>query len=218
MTRHEVLDRVAERYRSEGYDVTMAAATGALPVEIDHVRNDVDLIAHRGDEWVVVQVKRRDQLYEISPLAVAIKQNLPDWSYDLVVYPPDGVDGVPLEDGEPDPDYIESLFREAHELLDSGKLRASFLIAWSATESAMRTSARRESLELENGDPRFVLKLLYSNGIISFDVYERFGRCLDDRNRLVHGLPVSNLEADDVRFMVECARHLLCPATASAEA
>jgi REase_AHJR-like len=146
MTRHQVLDRVAERYRSEGYEVTKAAATGALPIEIDHARNDVDLIAHKGDEWVVVQVKRRDQLYEINPLAVAIKQDLPEWRYDLVVYPPDGVDEVPLEDGEPDPDYIESLFKEAQDLLASGMLRASLLIVWSATESAMRTSARRENI------------------------------------------------------------------------
>ena len=68
------------------------------------------------------------------------------------------------------------------------------------------------------GDPRFVLKTLYGNGVVSFDVYDRLGRCLSYRNRLVHGLPVNNLEPGDVRFMIESARHLLCPATAAAEA
>lgn len=160
----------------------------------------------------------RDQLYEINPLAIAIREKLPEWRYDLVVYPPDGVDEIPLEVGEPDSEYVESLLKEAQELLDAGKLRASFLMAWSAAETTMRTWARRENLEIGNGDPRFVLKTLYGNGVVPFDVYERFGRCLSDRNRLAHGLPVNNLEPDDIRLMIETARHVVSPATAAAKA
>jgi hypothetical protein len=218
MKKHDVLESVAERYRSEGYQVMVAANRGILPSEINHLRESVDLIAYKDDERVAIEVKRRDQLYEINPLAEAIKQNLPEWRYDLVVYPPDGVDGIPLEDGEPDPDYVEALLKEAHEFLDSGKLRASFLMTWAAAESAMRTAARRENLEIGNGDPAFVLKTLYSNGVVSFDVYDGFRRCLDDRNRLVHGLSVNVLQPDNIRFMIESARNLLCPATASSEA
>jgi REase_AHJR-like len=218
MNKHDALNRVAQQYRDEGYQVTMAASKGALPIAIDHLRESVDLIAQRGDQWVAVEVKRRDQLHEINPMAIAIEQNLPKWTYDLVVYPPDGIDGIPLEDGEPDPDYVEALLIEARELLDSGKLRASFLMTWAAAESAMRTSARRENLEIGNGDPSFVLKTIYSNGVVSFDVYERFRRSLVDRNRLVHGLSVNDLAPDDIRFMIESARNLLCPATASSRA
>jgi hypothetical protein len=218
MKKHDVLESVAERYRSEGYQVMVAANRGALPSEINHLRESVDLIAYKDDEWVAIEVKRRDQLYEINPLAEAIKHNLPEWRYDLVVYPPDGVDGIPLEDGEPDPDYVEGLLKEALELLGSGTLRASFLMTWAAAESAMRTSARRENLEIGNGDPDFVLKTLYSNGVVSFDVYEGFRSCLNDRNRLVHGLSVNDLQPDNIRFMIESARNLLCPATASSEA
>jgi len=217
MKKHEVLESVAERYRDEGYQVVLAANKGVLPIEIDHLRESVDLIAERSDQWVAIEVKRRDQLYEINPLAETIKQNLPEWRYDLVVYPPDGVDGIPLEDGEPDPDYVAALLKEAHELLDSGKLRASFVMTWAAAESAMRTSARRERLEIGNGDPRFVFKTLYTNGVISFENYERFQRCLDIRNRLVHGLSVNGLQPGDISFMIESARNLLCPATASSK-
>jgi hypothetical protein len=218
MNKLKVVESVADHYRDEGYQVTLAANTGVLPSEIDHLRESVNLIAHRGDETVVIEVKRRDQLHGINPLAEAIKQNFPKWRYDLVVYPPDGVDGIPLEDGEPDPDYVEALLKEAHELLDSGKQRASFLITWAAAESAMRTLARREKLEIGNGDPGFVLKTLYSNGVVSFEVYERFWGSLDDRNRLVHGLSVDGPDPDDIRFMIESAKSLLCPATASSDA
>lgn len=101
MKKDEVVENVAERYRSEGYQVTMAASKSVLPVEIDDLRDSIDLIAQKGDEWVAVEVKRRDQLYDINPMAIAIKQNLPEWRYDLVVYPPDGVDGIPLKMANP---------------------------------------------------------------------------------------------------------------------
>jgi hypothetical protein len=210
LTKSQILERVAERYRSEGYEVTLAAAPGALPEEIDHARKDVALLAHKGREWVAIDVKRRDELYEINPLAIAIK-NLPEWRYDLVVYPPDEIDAIPLGNGEDESHYVESLLKEAEEVLDSGKLRAAFVMAWSAAEATMRLAAVREGEEIRNGDPHFVLKTLYSNGIMSFDVYERFRRCMDGRNRLVHGLPVHNLEPGDVRFMIESARHLMLP-------
>jgi hypothetical protein len=160
MTKHEMLEKVAEKYRSEGYRVTMAAGTGVVPQPIDHLRDQLDLIAQKGQEYVAIEVKRRDQLHAISPLDLAVQQFLPGWSYDLVVYPPDGVDGIPLEDGEPSLEYVDSLLAEAQQSLELDKPRAAVLLAWSAIESAMRSAVRRESLEIGDGAPRFVLKTL----------------------------------------------------------
>ena len=218
MTKHEMLQKVAEKYRSEGYRVTMAAGTGVVPQPIDHLRDQFDLMAQKGQEYVAIEVKRRDQLHEISPLHLAVKRFLPDWSYDLVVYSPDGVDGIPLEDGEPSPDYVDSLLAEAQQSLDSDKPRAAVLLVWSAIESAMRSAARRESLEIGDGAPRFVLKTLYSNGVISYEEFDRLQRRLDDRDRLVHGLSVDRLEPDDVRFLIEFARQLQCGTPAASDA
>ena len=215
LTKSQILDRVAERYRSEGYEVTLAAPLACFQRRLI-TRKDVALLAHKSGEWVAIDVKRRDELYEINPLAIAIK-SLPEWRYDLVVYPPDEIDAIPLGNGEDESHYVESLLKEAEELLDSGMLRAAFVMAWSAGEATMRLAAMREGVEIGNGDPRFVLKTLYSNGIMSFDVYERFRRCMDGRNRLVHGLPVHNLEPGDVRFMIESARQLMLPLIVSSQ-
>lgn len=217
MTKDEILKQVADQYRSEGYQVSTASGTQLLPRGIDRLPGQIDLIAEKGGKYAAIEVKRRDQLHEIGPLAAAVKE-LPDWDYDLVVYPPDGVDGIPLEDGESSQDYVESLLAEAQELFEIGKPRAAFLVAWSAIESTMRTAARREDLDIEEGVPRFVLTTLYSNGVISYEDYERVRRCLNDRNRLVHGLPVGHLELDDVPFMIEFARQLLCDAPAPSDA
>ena len=124
----------------------MAAGTGVVPAEIDHLRGHIDLIAQKdgricGGRGQTARSIVRDQSagHRLS------SEIFPGWRYDLVVYPPDGVDGIPLEDGEPSPEYVESLLAEAQQLLDFGKPRAAFLIAWSAIESTMRTvgSARK---------------------------------------------------------------------------
>jgi REase_AHJR-like len=218
MTKEEILQQVAERYRSDGYTVMMTAGRNDLPTEIPRLPVHVALIAQKNGESVAVEVLRRDQLHDINPSEMALNQRPPGWNYDLVVYPPNGVDGIPLEDGEPNPEYVESLVEEAQQLLEFGKLRGAFLVAWSAIESTMRTAARREELDIENGDPRFVLKTLYSNGALSYEDYDRLRLCLDKRNRLVHGLSVEHLEPNDVRFIIEFTRHLLCAAPASSDA
>src|SRR5438128_6423318 len=112
MNKNEILEQVANQYRSEGYHVTVTAG-GAVPPELSHLRDHVDLIAQRNGESVAVEVKRRDQLYQINPPETAGIQHLPGWSYDLVVYPPGGVDEIPLDDGEPSPEYVESLLAAA---------------------------------------------------------------------------------------------------------
>jgi REase_AHJR-like len=218
MTKHEMLEQVAEKYRSEGYRVTMAAEEGGFPQPFDHLRDDFDLFAQKGDEYVAIEVKRRDQLHEISPQKPGVRPFLPGWSYDLVVYPPDLVDGMPLEDGEPSPEYVDSLLAEAQQSLDSDKLRAAFVLVWSAIESAMRSAARREGLEIGDRSPRFVLRTLYSNGFISYEDFDRLQRRLDERDRLVHGLSVDHVEPDDIRFLIEFARQLQCATPASSDA
>ncbi|MGO9463492.1 MAG: hypothetical protein ACLQVF_04930 [Isosphaeraceae bacterium] len=217
MTRHEMMYKVADKYRSEGYSVMVAAGTGVVPKELDHLRDRIDLIAEKDGERVVVEVKRRDELYEISPLAVAVDQLLPGWSYDLVVYPPAGVDDIPLEDGEPSRAYVESLLTEAEELVDSGKPRAAFLVAWSAVETAMRTAALREQLDIKDGAPLFVLNTLATAGVISHEEYDRLRQRLTERNRLVHGLPAPS-KPENVRFMTDFARQLMCVVPAQSDA
>jgi len=208
--------KIGDKYRSEGYSVREAGGTGLLPKEIDHLRDRIDLIAEKDGEHVVVEVKRRDQLYDISPLATALDRLLPGWTYELVVYPPAGVDEIPLEDGEPGADHVDSLLMEAQELVDSGKPRAAFLVAWSAVETATRTAALREQLDIKDGAPLFVLDTLCTYGVISHEEYDRLRQRLSERNRLVHGLPASS-RPEDVRFMIDFARQLMCASPAPSD-
>ena len=79
----------------------------------------MDLLARKGRQTVAVQVRRRDQLYDVEPSAEAV-QALPDWSYDLVVVPVNGHDEVPANGAGPSVADVESLLREAEQLLGQG--------------------------------------------------------------------------------------------------
>ena len=206
MSARDVLTNVADQYRKEGYDVVVAPAAEQLPGALADL--GVDLVAHRGNERVAVRVKGRHELYDLQPPpdARALPQG---WSLDLVVYPPAASEEIARNGAPETPEYARTLIEEAEQLLQAGALRASFLIAWSAAEAAMRGAVRRAGLALEPETPRFVLKTAYSNGITSRDDYDRLQRGLDLRNRIAHGLPADGLSREDAQFLAEFARGLL---------
>jgi Holliday junction resolvase-like predicted endonuclease len=67
MTKDEMLEQVANKYESEGYHVTRDPGGGFLPFPISDLRQHIDLIFEKDGKYTFVEVKRRDQLREISP-------------------------------------------------------------------------------------------------------------------------------------------------------
>src|SRR4051794_3094551 len=84
MDETKYLGIVAEQYRSEGYEVVVRPGRDQLPESLAGFA--LDLIARRGKETVAVEVKRRDQLYDVGEHSELVRA-LPDWNYDLVVLP-----------------------------------------------------------------------------------------------------------------------------------
>jgi hypothetical protein len=211
MDERDFLEKISEHYRKEGYVVISHPGKDHLP---DHLGDlGIDLLARRGDQAVVVQIKSRDKLYDLNgldELAGRVKLE-PGWRLDVVVFPPEGgvevpPDGVRLGVGE-----IQSLADEASRALAAGLIRASFVIAWSAVEAAMREAAQREGIQMDRETPSFILKSIYSNGTISREDYGSVGKCFHVRNALVHGFAPPAFEAADVEFLVSFARRILSP-------
>src|SRR5437762_608058 len=113
--------------------------------------------------------------------------------------------------------HIQALAEEASRALAVGVTRASFVIAWAAVEATMRAAARREGIAIDRELPLFVLKTLYSNGIISREDYDRVEHCFHVRNALVHGFAPPNFEATDVEFLLDFAKRLLSPEPVQAD-
>jgi hypothetical protein len=206
MNQREALEKVAEQYRGEGYDVVEPSAAD-LPSFL--VGRGVDLIARRGDERVAIHVKSRGQLYDLWASEQAAGQAGADgWRFDLVVYPP-ATEDVALNGAGGGVEYADTLIEEAERLLGLPSLRAAFLIAWSAAEAAMREVARREAIPLDAETPQFLVKTLYTNGILSREEYDRLQQGLGLRTSIAHGVPPDRLDPADTRFLVDFARHLL---------
>src|SRR5688572_20879963 len=106
MSEKELLDQVVARYRSEGYDVRVHPRAEELPEFLSGV--SVDLLARNDRESVVVEVKRRDELYDIPSWAELVRAT-PGWRFDLVVVPMNGSSEAPPVEAELAPDAIESL-------------------------------------------------------------------------------------------------------------
>ncbi len=217
MDQREFLEKIGEDYRKEGYLVLTHPDQDQLPQHLGDLR--LDLLARRGEEVVAVQVKSRDQLYDLQDLQQLAErvEGEPGWRLDVVVFPPKGGVEVPRDGAEPGVGHIQSLAEEATRALGAGVLRAAFLLAWAAVEAAMRAAARREGLAIDREVPPFVLKTLYSNGLISREDYNRVEQCFQVRNALVHGFAPSKFESADVEFLLDFARRLLSPEPVQAD-
>src|SRR5688572_16504258 len=110
MSENELLATIADEYRSQGYDILLGPTRDQLP---DFLKDEgADVIASKGAEHVAVQVKRRDQLYDLRPTA----EEPPGWRVDLIVYPPNRSDELPRNGAQETPEYTALLIDEAENL------------------------------------------------------------------------------------------------------
>ena len=181
--------RLAEKYRSEGYDVVMAPSPGDLPFDLGNYR--VDLVAKKNDQGVLVQVKSRaDRLsFEaLQPAVAEVRRHL-GWRFVLVTaqdLPDIGIPDTVAEENSWE--EIESRTVRARRLFDSGESEAAFLGAWIAFERILRLQAQRVSLPVDRLVPTFAIRQLYSLGELSAEQYDLALQCQKVRNRVVHGL------------------------------
>src|SRR5205823_11419740 len=116
---------------------------------------------------------------------------------------------IPQNGKRQDPRFTASLIEEGENLLNAGSIRAAFIIACSALEAAMRETAFHEKIEAENVSPRFIVKSLYSGGLVSREDFEKIGEYMSLRNDLVHGFEATGISADAPQYLLDVARRLL---------
>jgi hypothetical protein len=107
----ETPERVAQRYRDEGYQVVVRPFGEQIPPFIAGFQPD--LIAIRGNEGVIVEIKinRMDlsRDHQISRLAEIVNAR-PGWRLDLVVLEPETtVEKAPQEAAEPSDEQLAQM-------------------------------------------------------------------------------------------------------------
>ncbi len=203
------IKRLANEYAQKGYEVIIGPEPGDLPAALANYR--VDLVAKRGDEVIIVDVKTRRTLNDkpdLRGLARAVK-GLPGWRLELVVTNPRhkrvAPDGVVL----PGPAALAKRLEEAEGLAKAKHLEAALLLAWSAAEGLLRIVAEHEGVEVESDSPASILKRLYSLGLMAKTSYGEFQRRLDDRNAVIHGFALRKLDYKALKRFTVLTRSML---------
>ena len=211
MDKRGYIENVADRYRNDGYKVQLQPKDGMLP---DFLKSyEPDIIARKNGEAVVVQVKLNKHELAADPtfphLAGAVNSQV-GWRYDPVVLnPKTWPDDVAKEAVEPSEAEIHMLIDEAVQLSGLQVTRAAFVTAWSAVEAAMREVARKHEVLLERNFPQFVMKTLYTEGLLDHADFEQLQESLEIRNATVHGLQSISLKPEHTKFLIDLATRLL---------
>ncbi len=200
----EVLAKVAEDYRRQGYEVQVQPGGPSLPEFLEGYQPD--LIARSAGDSVVVEVKvntRTSVAERFREIAERVNRE-PGWRFSLVFVSPDQPDQVSEAPLAPLA-KLQERAQSAEVLLQAGQSEAAFLLLWSALEGILRLIGHHAQLPIENLPSSTLLRELYSAGEIGRDQFESLMRLLPMRNRLVHGFGATadELNVEQLRLAVQ---------------
>jgi hypothetical protein len=204
------LRKVAKQYQDDGYDVTVRPRGDAVPPFA--AGYELDMIARRGAEHVVVEVKthRTDLEKDTALVRLAeLANSQPGWRFDLVVLEPETLlDRLRHEAREPTRDQIEERLNQAGQMAGAGYSQAAVMTAWAGLEAAMRRLTRAAG---RNGDitPGHLLGTMYANGFVSKDEFVKLREAFAVRNRVAHGFVSEAVDPALVPSVIAAARKLL---------
>jgi len=197
------LEKIAADYQTQGYDVKVQPRPAELPDFLAGFKPDL-IISGKG-ETIVFEVKTREELKNapFTPALEAALNKQPGWRFELII------DGAGSEQRETlSADQIRASLDEATDLKQRNHPTAALLLLWSAIEGALRLLANRENVELESYAPEYVLKRLYSLGLLGREHYQTLDRAMHKRNQAAHGFQAS-VEPEDLVGISEVLSELL---------
>jgi hypothetical protein len=213
----QAVNRLADTYRDQGYDVTVQPSPDQLPPFAKDFR--IEIVGRRGREGVLVAVrKNRDELAADSnmPQYAEITGMQRGWRFDLAVLEGENPNARELRGArEFSQDDITRSLEQAGELSRMGYSRIAVIPAWAALEAAMRMRLRAEGQKAGwESVPRQMLGELYSAGAFSPDEFRQFERASQLRSQIVHGFTAQageagNSEAAVVQLLSDVARRLV---------
>ncbi len=185
------LREIADQYSTEGYNVLTQPLKDELPPFLRHFHPD--LIAVRPDQSVIVEVKapgkvRRTDYWR--ELADAVKSHQ-EWK--LVI-----ADSTAQEAAvdSMSPSEVEDRLNQSTRLAEAGEAQASFLMAWSAAEAAMRLIAEQYNVKVFDLSPRSLMSRLVSEGLMDRQDYDVLTARIQQRDAVAHGFRQGITEED----------------------
>lgn len=202
MTEEDAVRQAADKYRGEGYSVALNPDPASLPHPLE--TRSPAFVATRNGTSVLVEVWGYNRLNELPPVVLP-----PGWDFDVVVLPRagSGDDTPPLVTATPE--FAQSLLAEFENMVPRVATQARFLLAWAATEAALRVAAQRVGIDTRGVSPRELLSDLTSAGVVTQQQLWFLQLQLGTRNRIAHGVPAEGLEPRQADELANIARSLL---------
>ncbi|WP_166534940.1 hypothetical protein [Blastococcus xanthinilyticus] len=191
--RHEATERTIERLRAGGWDVVVRPGPDELPEALSDLQPD--LVAHRGDEHAVVEVKSRLAPPNLDLVTLAERvASLPGWRLELVY--------IPDEPAVAEPAQLRRWASTASELAGSSP-EAALLLSWAALEGLLHQLAQQRGVDTNQAGS--LLAALASLGVLDDDEHDRLRRAMTARNALAHGRQGPPIEAAHIRELSQLA-------------
>ncbi|MBV9880592.1 MAG: hypothetical protein JO180_08850 [Gemmatirosa sp.] len=202
------VERVASNYRAWGYEIVFEPSAADLPRFLGDYRPD--LLARKADEAVLIEVKdtaSAETYARYQEIASRLREHR-GWRLDLVVANPR--DRLPGAGSHPvlSESDIHSRYREAEGLMASGHVSAAFLLAWAATEAALRLLAETSAIAVQRANTPTLLKQLVTEGVISREQYDALWSIYQRRNVVAHGFALRD-EPDGPLALIALGNALL---------
>jgi hypothetical protein len=188
------IERIAEEYRSKGYDVQVEPSDPDLPPFLRG--RQPDLIARRGDERLVIEIRTPSSKAEperLRELAEEV-QSEPGWKL-ILIAPRPAEELLPGEQLELlSPPEVEGQLGDVRQLLGAGHQEAAILLAWAAVEGQLRELARQEEIPLPRPGTLTLLRQLAYLGLVDREQYRTLADAYKARSAVAHGFrPPSEL-------------------------
>jgi REase_AHJR-like len=188
------IERIAEEYRSKGYEVLVEPSDPDLPPFLQG--RQPDLIARRGDEQLVIELRTslsKSEPDRLTELAERVQRE-PGWKL-VFIAPRPAEELLPGEQLQllslPE---VEEQLGDARQLLGAGNQEAAILLAWAAVEGQLRELARQEEIPLPRPGTLTLLRQLVSLGLIDREQYRSLSDAYKARSAVAHGFrPPSEL-------------------------
>ncbi|BAY74596.1 hypothetical protein NIES25_10100 [Nostoc linckia NIES-25] len=206
----ERLLKLGEEYREKGYEVFFHPDSEDLPDFLNRYRPD--MIVRRGEENVVIEVKSRSSLsfpsnQYLANLAQAVEKH-PGWRFELVMTNSEDTTYSLKAEASLQEHEIKSQLQLVRELPIQHP-ESAMLYSWSLLEATLRLIAQKEELSLERLDPRYLVKQLATEGVISQSEYQLLMNALPLRNSIAHGFKTKELTQNTVYELIDLTEQLL---------
>jgi len=193
---HSALEElVAKRYLEAGYEVFLEPEPTMIPFDLGRYRPDI--LARKDKLNLIIEVKSDLALgnsYERLREVIEETRRHEGWRFVLVTER--DISQIPSRDEADQASWtdIQNGMKSAEKLESMGELQAAYLLLWIAFEQAIRKLSIESGLPLERLAPAVMIRQLYSEGILSMELFDAARSSLETRNLVVHGFRNPDLE------------------------